>query len=77
VAPVHLQHDLERGGGVGRVLHVHPHEAVSRRRVLDYLLQVAAAQVFVELEAQARKLDRDAGFQAVLVDGIDRPPVQL
>jgi hypothetical protein len=52
---------MAKGGvGVGGVLHVHPDEAAPLAGVLDDLLDVGPAQLFVEGEAEARELYGDA-----------------
>src|SRR4028118_1007224 len=71
VAPVHIVDDGQGGVRVGGVLHVNPDEAAPLASVLDDLLDVGPAQLFVQGEAEARELYGDAAREAVLVQGVD------
>jgi hypothetical protein len=45
---VHVEHQLEGGSRVGRVLHVHAHETVLLPRIDDDLFKIFPAQILVE-----------------------------
>ena len=55
---------IERRIDVGRALHVDPDEVVALAGAIDQPLQVAEAQLLVEIEPELRRLDRDLRPQA-------------
>ena len=59
---------LKRAIGRRRVLHVDPHEARPRLRVGDERLEIVAAQIEVDVEAERSQLDRDVRVEALAVD---------
>ena len=50
---------IERRIDVGRALHVDPDEVVALGRAIDEPLQVAEAELLVEIEPELRRLHRD------------------
>ena len=58
-----------------RVLHVDPHEAVRRLGRGDHGLDVALAEVVVELQPEPGRLDADVGVEPVLLEGVERRDV--
>ena len=61
--------DPQRGVGGRPVLHVDAHEVAVAARNLDQPLDVAVAELLVELQAEVRGLDMDVAVEAELADG--------
>src|SRR5215213_613809 len=76
VALVHVQNYLDGRGRKGRVLHIHPHKAISLRGILYDLLQVRPAQLLVKEQPEPGQLDRDTRFELVFIQSVEDHLVQ-
>src|SRR5215204_769147 len=70
MAPIGVVNNLQRRPRVRRVLHVDPHEAAPFGGVLDDLLQVRPAELFVQGQPEPGELDGDAALEAVFVERV-------
>src|SRR5215204_3082844 len=71
MAPIGVVNNLQRRPRVRRVLHVDPHEAAPFFGVLDDLLQVCPAELFVQGQPEPGELDRDAAGEAMRVERVE------
>ena len=69
--------DLERGFGLGVVLHVDAHEGTELSRALDHAADVLAAEITVDVETHLRQLERDVGLQAATRERVERGDVAV
>ena len=77
IAGVQGMHQVERAIGIVAGFHIDADEAAEFGRAADQLLDVGQALLVGKVEAELGELERDAALDAVAVDGVERPQVDI
>ena len=77
VPRVQGMHQIERAIGIAARFHIDADETAQFGGAADELVHVGQALIVGKIEAELRQLERDVALDAVGVDGIERPQVDV